>query len=461
MSRAWSFDFGRKPALSLFRRPPVSEWEPQQANYRIMVRVSAVMGLFILAACAWKLLSPFFGVAGDFRDDWVYVVAGLAILGLLALSLYVVPQRIGEELQIGTLIGIAFVAIYLNFVDPTYVYLMGGYSPLFAVFLAYPLTIQYLESGPPVVVCAGLCIFVIMGNCVEHALIETPGNWKAALSDLPLLAPLFFLGLFIFNKIFWEKGQRLQAFNALILREHRSLESLAALGVSIGTITHDMKGRLSFQKNIIELLRGDLADRRDDEGTDDRIRACADLLARSCAEMEAFSEDIRSRVLAKSVPESEFDLRDILRGAVEELVPRFGDRILCDLPEKAIKLWGSPFPYFQIVSNLARNSAETGSTTRLSLSPGEDGRSASIEVSDRGAGIASCMGCIRDHGCGERECGAFEIGKTTKSHGSGVGMISVFGNLEHVGGSLRIESGSQGTTMYVSLPIPERPSLPC
>ena len=130
MSRAWSLDFGRKPVRSLFRRPPVSEWEPQQANYRIMVRVSAVMGLFILAACAWKLLSPFFGVAGDFRNDWVYVVAGLAILGLLALSLYVVPQRIGEELQIGTLIGIAFVAIYLNSVDPTYVYLMGGYSPL-------------------------------------------------------------------------------------------------------------------------------------------------------------------------------------------------------------------------------------------------------------------------------------------------------------------------------------------
>jgi signal transduction histidine kinase len=424
-----------------------------------MVRVSAVMGIFIVLACAWNLLLVVSGGANA-RNIGTYLFGGLAILSLLGISLYIVPQRVGELLQIGALLGIAMIAIYLNFVDTAYVKLMGDYSPLFVAFLAYPLCVQYLESGPPLFISACACVLVIMGNLIEHSLIKTPGDWKAAIASLPLLAPVFFLGLFIFNRIFWEKGQRLQAFNSLITREKRSLESLAALGVSVGTITHDMKGRLSLQRNVIELMRKDLASRPGQDERDARILACTELLARSSAEMQAFSEDIRSWVLTKSVPESSFDLRDILRGAEQELKADFGDRIAFDLPEGEVRLWGSPFPYIQIVSNLARNAAEAGSKASVILRADPEGRAASIEVTDDGPGIARCSDCAFDRTCGDRRCGAFEIGKTRKSDGSGIGMISVFGNLERIGASLRIESGPRGTSIVVSLPLVVKPTRP-
>jgi signal transduction histidine kinase len=63
---------------------------------------------------------------------------------------------------------------------------------------------------------------------------------------------------------------------------------------------------------------------------------------------------------------------------------------------------------------------------------------------------------VEDTGCGmpvEIQAKVFEPFYTTKPHGSGIGLASVWGTMRSVGGTVRVASlAGEGTTMWLLLP---------
>ncbi|MDA3809875.1 MAG: HAMP domain-containing sensor histidine kinase [Spirochaetaceae bacterium] len=74
---------------------------------------------------------------------------------------------------------------------------------------------------------------------------------------------------------------------------------------------------------------------------------------------------------------------------------------------------------------------------------------------DNGPGIRACL----DAGCKGncKSCNVFQVGRTTKSLGTGLGMISVFRTLKKYKGEIVINTSEKGTEIEVSLPVNNEP----
>jgi signal transduction histidine kinase len=76
-----------------------------------------------------------------------------------------------------------------------------------------------------------------------------------------------------------------------------------------------------------------------------------------------------------------------------------------------------------------------------------------LAVEDNGPGIEFCADCASEN-C--FDCHDFEIGKTTKPYGSGIGMVSVMEAVEQLRGSMRIVSRiGRGTRVEILIPSSE------
>lgn len=76
-----------------------------------------------------------------------------------------------------------------------------------------------------------------------------------------------------------------------------------------------------------------------------------------------------------------------------------------------------------------------------------------LAVQDNGPGISFCLDSDGED-C--MKIAKFEIGKTTKSYGSGIGMVSVIESVEQLKGAMRILSGVSGTRIEIILPAHEQ-----
>lgn len=148
--------------------------------------------------------------------------------------------------------------------------------------------------------------------------------------------------------------------------------------------------------------------------------------------------------------------RVLLRPAVELLLPllraRFGPErefaCVCELAEPAVH--ADPAQIERLLLNLCTNAAEAIDQrghveVRLRAPTGDEAHGRGwvvIEVSDDGHGMSEH---VKEH--------LYEPYFTTKPHGSGVGLASVYGTVRQLGGKILVDSEPQrGTRMIVVLP---------
>lgn len=139
---------------------------------------------------------------------------------------------------------------------------------------------------------------------------------------------------------------------------------------------------------------------------------------------------------------SEVDLNELIKGCVEAAVDAEGVQITIDGGVIPV-IMGDEVLLRQSITNLLQNAVEAtpdGGTVRISSSMNE---SVSISISDTGHGIPEN---IRDK--------VFLPFFTTKERGTGLGLSLVHKIIVSHGGDIFLESGENGTTFTIRLPIP-------
>ncbi len=145
------------------------------------------------------------------------------------------------------------------------------------------------------------------------------------------------------------------------------------------------------------------------------------------------------------------DLEALLRETLELLEPELASRhigVQLDLAESMPLAMVDPGQFQQVFYNLIRNAAQAipGSEGRISIRMRVNDYEHIISIEDNGTGISpEHMGAI------------FEPYRTTKSSGSGLGLLIVRRILREHGGEIAIESEpDQGTRVVIHLPHAER-----
>jgi signal transduction histidine kinase len=167
-------------------------------------------------------------------------------------------------------------------------------------------------------------------------------------------------------------------------------------------------------------------------------------------------------------PAEYLDLRIVVDSAVYPFVisPELRHRIEFEIDSIGdVVIRGNRLAYLQLFENIIRNSCEAllehppagGAMARINVVIARYGRQVEMEFRDNGPGIPDCRVCRR-RVC--LDCPNFAVGKTTKKFGSGIGMINIFRVVKSLGGHIRIDSTEAGTSLLVTIPVPDGGSAP-
>lgn len=217
-------------------------------------------------------------------------------------------------------------------------------------------------------------------------------------------------------------------------RELNEAERVAALGALAGGLAHEIKNPLAGLKMGIYLLEH--ADSRQDAGDKfDRIRR----------EVRRIDDLVTGvfRLTNEGVeePREALDVADVVQECIEEIGHQARDRrvkILAHLEavDRPV-IMGGHDQVRLIISNLLRNALEAvGEDGTVEVILETDGTDVLVlRVSDNGPGVPAA---IQDH--------IFDLGYTTKTSGTGLGLALVRRELDLLGGDIELHSGPGGGT---------------
>jgi PAS domain S-box-containing protein len=243
----------------------------------------------------------------------------------------------------------------------------------------------------------------------------------------------------------------------LLETQFRQSQKMEAMGRLAGGIAHDFNNLLTVIHGGAEFLRHRIEPQSALQRDVDEIMGAATRAAALTRQLLAFS---RKQVLATRV----FDLNDVIRD-VERLLRRvIGEDVSLGvlLSAAPAHVQADPGQIEQVLMNLAVNARDampTGGTLLLCTSHTSSQELPAALPPWRGAmPDRVVLLSVTDAGVGMDEATrtrAFEPFFTTKgpSHGTGLGLATVYGIVEQSGGIIGIESAvGQGTTVHIGLP---------
>jgi len=248
-------------------------------------------------------------------------------------------------------------------------------------------------------------------------------------------------------------------------REKRDLELRAKqnmpfveFGRNVSGIVHDFKNDLGLFSMFGQLLKMN----RDSPISGEQIDAYTGYVNR-------FEERIKRILMVTRLSRNEgaqdLELRPLLESVLYVFQTNLDFKRVVnfsiDLSRVDLAIRTDPFEVVTIIENVVRNSCEalverygaSGNAISgafLSIAGDADDDRIVIVVRDNGPGIPQCSGCARRN-C--MHCPFFEIGKTTKSGGTGIGLINVRNAARRVGGEISISSvAGEGVTTKIAIP---------
>jgi len=227
----------------------------------------------------------------------------------------------------------------------------------------------------------------------------------------------------------------------------RQAQKLEALGRLAGGVAHDFNNLLVVIRGYAKILeRGGVGDHELHEAAE-QITQAADQAAKLTSQLLAFGRRRPQRI-------QPVDLHEFLGSAVDMLQRLVPDNVLIafEPAERLPNVSVDPAHVHQLLLNLvanARDAMPQGGEVTLRTRCRADEPRVELAVSDTGMGM--------DEATLER---IFEPFFSTKGEaGTGLGLASVYGNVERCGGTIEVESApGKGATFRILLPSTDAPT---
>jgi PAS domain S-box-containing protein len=264
-------------------------------------------------------------------------------------------------------------------------------------------------------------------------------------------------------RLAWEGGERRVGASAQVISEEgrqmgtlltlRDLESLerigselqvserlAALGRVTAGVAHEVKNPLNSMRVWLEVLKSNLPVEPESLQAVKMLDTEIDRLDRVVKTFLDFTRPVELDFVDTDLVPL---LQEALRGA-RPAIDRAGVELVADLPSSFPPARVDPRLIHQAVFNVVLNACEAMNPGgRLTVSLGQRGEMAEIQIADTGRGIAA-----------EDRKKIFQLFFTTRPGGSGVGLANAYRFVQLHNGSIEFDSEvGRGTTFRIDLPL--------
>jgi PAS domain S-box-containing protein len=225
-------------------------------------------------------------------------------------------------------------------------------------------------------------------------------------------------------------------------------EKLNALTLLAAGVAHELGNPLNSLNIHLQLLERDL--RKNETGYTPRVRETLEVVRTEVSRLDTIITQFLRAVRPTALVRSVLPLSELIRESVAFLKPEITDRdilVECEFAEEVPDVAMDPGQVKQAFYNIIKNAVQamrTGGILRITTT--RDDTHAVVSFTDNGSGIDP-ENITRIH----------DPYFTTKSGGSGLGLVIVNRIVREHGGMLEVDSHlGQGTTVRLFFPLDER-----
>jgi signal transduction histidine kinase len=211
-------------------------------------------------------------------------------------------------------------------------------------------------------------------------------------------------------------------------------ERLATIGTMASRIAHDLKNPLTIMHTYAEMLTPEILAKLDSKDKEKWLR-----MQNSIFDMDRIIEDVLDFARTTEIKKKSSSILSILKLAMNHVKYSYG--VTVNLPEENVKIKCDARKIEGVLSNLINNAVHAvDGHGEVDISISSDSDFLTIKVSDSGPGIPE-----------NNLEKIFEPMYTTKSTGTGLGLLICKSIVEQHGGSISVSN--KPTTFTVTLPF--------
>lgn len=211
-------------------------------------------------------------------------------------------------------------------------------------------------------------------------------------------------------------------------------ERLATIGTMASRVAHDLKNPLTIMHTYAEMLTPEILSKLDSKDKEKWLR-----MQNSIFDMERIIEDVLDFARTTEIKKKSSSFMNILKLAMNHV--KFSYGITVNLPEKNISIKCDPRKIEGVLSNLLNNAVQAvDGQGEVNVTTSVDSKFLTIKISDSGPGIPE-----------KNMDKIFEPMFTTKTTGTGLGLVICKSIVEQHGGTLSVSN--KPTTFTVTLPL--------
>lgn len=367
------------------------------------------------------------------------------ILGLIGEK----PQT--KRIQVVFLLLISYFIISIN----TVIFQVGYILLIFVYFLSkkYLIFIKYAKVyNSFLIIFLGFSVYISLNHYKMEALTVTAEYtlWHIANQFLFILATVILLYI-----VFEDDIKRLTLENKKLNTQIDKSKVFVNLGENISGLVHNLNGDIGLVSMSISLLEDDLEHPAIQYVKDGNKR---------------LQEKVRNILTLAKYSQNEENMQFSINALLHSLIEVFNiDKTFKRIAVKKdfqneVLFFGNTSEISQVFENLIKNAYEAlieKWTASIELAMGEytpeltirikgDIEQSKIVFTDNGPGIKACIDRNCDGDC--IQCDVFQVGRTTKEAGNGLGILSVMRTLQKYKGDLKISTSQEGSTFTVILP---------
>ena len=217
-------------------------------------------------------------------------------------------------------------------------------------------------------------------------------------------------------------------------RELVKSERLATIGTMASRVAHDLKNPLTILHTYAEMLTPEILSKLDSKDKEKWLR-----MQNSIFDMNRIIEDVLDFARTSEIKKSQTSFLNILKLAMNHVKSTYG--IIINLPEKDFKINCDARKIEGVLSNIINNAVQAlDGNGEIDIETKIDSEFLNIQIKDSGPGISE-----------ENLDKVFEPMFTTKTTGTGLGLVICKSIIEQHGGTISVSN--KPTTFTISIPI--------